>query len=268
MTDIHIRPEDRQLTRRPSPFDVRDLSHRMRAVTPREVVIVSKYWTTGPILDQGDTPQCVGYSGGQFLQTEPVITMDGPTPTALYDLAQRNDEWPGTDYDGSSVRGLAKGLIGLGRLKSYVWGTSAAEVRDFIITTGPALAGTDWLSNMFYPDPKTGTLKVSGSLAGGHAYLLSGYDARYNRFEMTNSWGKSWGKSGKAWIKFNDLDRLIARQGEMCAAIEQPVTAAQKLDPIQSVLDTVQALQARLAELEERLTPSHDPAPTVDGSTV
>lgn len=246
MADV-IRPEDRKLSRLPSPFDPRDLQYRMRAMLPKVVPIVSKFWKTGPILDQGDTPQCVGYSGEQFLQTEPVVTLNGPSPYELYRLAQDNDEWPGNDYEGSSVRGLAKGLTGLGRLKSYVWGASAAEVRDFLITTGPVVAGTDWLSNMFNPTA-SGQLRVSGSLAGGHAYLLSGYDAQFNRFEMTNSWGTSWGKGGKAYISFRDLDKLIARQGEMCAAVEQAVTT--KLDPLQTILETIQALQARIAELE------------------
>jgi hypothetical protein len=214
----------RKLARRYSP-DERDKKYPMRGQLPSEVAAVTKFWQVGPILDQGDTPQCVGYAGEQFLQTEPLMTMDGPSPQSLYDLAQANDEWPGTNYEGTSVRGLAKGMLTLGRLKSYVWAAGALDVRDWIILKGPAMLGSDWLMNMFWPGAD-GVLKVNGQLAGGHAYLVYGYDAATNMFKMANSWGTSWGLAGSAWIKYRDLDKLISRQGEACSAVEQLVTAS------------------------------------------
>lgn len=223
--------------------DARDLRFPMRAMLPARVAIVSRFYETGPVLDQGDTSQCVGFSWRQFLTSAPLVTTDGPSAAQLYHEAQVNDEWPGEDYEGSSVRGGAKALTTDGRLKSYVWAASAADVRDFLITTGTVVMGTDWLRNMFTPS-KNGVLRVSGALEGGHAYLLCGYDAKANRFQMINSWSTSWGLDGKAWINFKDLDRLLARQGEACAAVEQGLAP---------VVLTLEQLAAKAQNLERRV---------------
>ncbi len=239
---------DRQFGRRYAP-DPRDARFPMRAALPARVAIVSKFYQIGPILDQGNTPQCVGYSGKQFLQSDPVQTMDGPSAEQLYHEAQQNDEWPGEDYDGTSVRGLAKALTNEGRLLSYVWGASAADVRDFLITQGTVIMGTDWLARMMTPD-KTGLLKVSGSVVGGHAYLLTGFDASRNCFQMTNSWGEGWGLKGQAYIRFADLDKLIAAQGEACAALEQAIAPLSDFAVLQN---RVTQLEARVTALEARV---------------
>ena len=53
------------------------------------------------IYDQRETPRCVGYSGARALSIQVGYRLD---PNALYAEAQRADEWPGEDYDGTSVR--------------------------------------------------------------------------------------------------------------------------------------------------------------------
>jgi len=223
----------------------------MRAMLPSQIPQVSRFYKTGPVLDQGQTSQCVGYSWRQFLTSEPTITTDGMTAPEIYHEAQVNDEWPGEDYDGSSVRGGAKALSIAGCLKSYVWAGSAADVRDFLISTGTVVMGTDWLSNMMTPS-SAGVLDVSGQVEGGHAYLLCGYSVETKRFQMINSWGTSWGLSGIAWINFRDLDKLLRRQGEACAAVEQALlptvpTIDQLASQITSLAQRVTALEARSA---------------------
>lgn len=230
-----------------SPDD-RDRRFPMRAMLPRTVEVVSRFYAIGPVLDQGDTSQCVGYSAKQFLQSEPVQTLDGPTATELYKAAQAEDEWPGDNYEGSSVRGAAKALTGMGRLKSYVWAANATDVRDFLITSGTVMMGTDWRSAM--TTPVDGQLKVSGAVEGGHAYLLVGYDATTNRFRMVNSWGADWGEHGQAWIRFKDLDRLIAARGEACAALEQALAPVSELDALRA---SVANMEARISALEQLL---------------
>lgn len=233
------------LGRRYAP-DARDLRFPMRAVLPAEIAVVSRFYDVGPVLDQGDTPMCVGYASEQFLQSAPIATLDAQSPQEIYREAQKVDEWPGEDYDGTSVRAAAKVLMGWGRLKSYVWAADARDVRDFLITTGTVIMGTNWYQNMFSPT-STGLLRCTGSLAGGHAYLLVGYDAGRNWFRMVNSWGAGWGQGGQAWIAFRDLDKLIARQGEACAAVEQAVA---KTDPLVAVQQQIAALSLRVSELE------------------
>jgi len=205
--------------------DARDLRYRLATITKFHKLgffrryFGSKHWTPGPVLNQGTMPQCVGYSWAGFLQAEPLMTMDGPAPEDIYHLAQLNDEWPGQDYDGSSVRGGAKALSSLGNLVSYYWAEGASEVRDYVLSTGTVVVGTNWFFDMFFP--VNGYLKVTGSHAGGHAWHVIGYSGFRRAFRMQNSWGSLWGDNGRAWIKFGDLDRLIKEGGEACAAVEQ-----------------------------------------------
>jgi hypothetical protein len=201
--------------------DPRDAKHPMRPHLPKEITVASKFYRTGALLDQGDTPQCVGYAWAQFLQSEPLMTTTGPDAPTIYHQAQLNDEWPGENYEGTSVRGGAKALTQASRLNRYVWAANALDVRDWLITTSTVVMGTDWRSGMSAPNPTTGLLKLSGAVAGGHAYLICGYDAPRNWFQIINSWN-GWGlnNSGVAYIAFADVDRLIRSQGEACAALE------------------------------------------------
>ena len=46
---------------------------------------------------------------------------------------------------------------------------------------------------------------------GGHAMSVVSYDDNKNggSFELMNSWGNEWGKSGYCWIRYADLEKLI-----------------------------------------------------------
>jgi len=68
------------------------------------------------ILDQKSEGACTGFSiaacinqlykyAGQNIRV---------SPRMLYEMAKRNDEWPGEDYDGSSLRGAIKGWKNMG----------------------------------------------------------------------------------------------------------------------------------------------------------
>ena len=201
--------------------DPRDAKHPMRKVLPERITLISKFYDTGPLLDQGDTPMCVGYAWKQFLQSMPIMSSGPPDAPTIYHEAQTLDEWPGENYDGTSVRGGAKALLRDTKLASYVWAANAADVRDFLITKGTVVIGSDWRYQMFFPNATSGLLKLGGPVVGGHAYLVCGYDVDKNWFQMINSWGP-WGlhDTGKAFMAFGDLDKLIRAQGEACAALE------------------------------------------------
>lgn len=38
--------------------------------------------------------------------------------------------------------------------------------------------------------------------AGGHAIVVIGYDEKRQAFQLMNSWGKEWGRSGFIWVKY------------------------------------------------------------------
>jgi aminopeptidase C len=74
---------------------------------------------------------------------------------------------------------------------------------------------------MFFPN-KNGLIRLSGHIAGGHAYVINGVNTITKQFRIKNSWGKAWGVSGHAYISFSDMKRLIIERGEICLAIEKP----------------------------------------------
>src|SRR5678809_1811678 len=104
--------------------DERNKDHPM----PKKLVPSSvrrRMWFAGEVLDQGDTPQCVGYAGWGWLAGGPVVNKPPFSPTDLYHWAQDNDEWPGSDYEGSSTLGLMKALKSKGYIADYVWAFDA-----------------------------------------------------------------------------------------------------------------------------------------------
>jgi hypothetical protein len=199
--------------------DPRDNKFLMKPNLKKAASISYRYWSVGNPLDQGATPQCVAYAGFKYLTAGPVKNVKLPfTPSQLYKFAQENDEWPGENYDGTSVRGLFKYLNKTGYVPKYEWTFDANVLSAFILTIGPVVVGTDWLSNMM-DCPKSGILKVSGSVEGGHGYVLHGYNQTKKLFRMINSWG-DWGQNGKAWIHLEDFQGLLGNQGEACTATE------------------------------------------------
>jgi len=88
---------------------------------------------------------------------------------------------------------------------------------------------------MSTPD-KYGYIRLNKDEAddAGHAWLIIGADREarnpdgsHGRVTMINSWGPEWGKKGRAFITFPDLDKLIKLNGEAAVATELKVA---KLD--------------------------------------
>lgn len=208
--------------------DPRNMDHRM----PRKAVpagVRRRHWNAGAILDQGSTPQCVGYAGWGWLAGGPVVNLPTFSPTNLYHWAQDNDEWPGRDYDGSSTLGLMKALKARGYIDKYIWAFDAETLMAWVLTTGPVLVGTNWHREMFMPRGD-GFLEVAGPNVGGHEYRLVGADrdkvcprecgGGRGAFRQVNTWGRGWGEQGRSWISAHDLHGLIRAQGEAVTALE------------------------------------------------
>ena len=174
--------------------------------------------------NQGNTPQCVGYAWAHWICDGP-ITHRGALPiiqpSLIYREAQKVDEWPGERYNGTSVRGGAKYLMSSGKISSYLWAFDINTLINTVLNVGPVVVGTNWYYNMFFPN-KNGLIRLSGHIAGGHAYVINGVNTVTKQFRIKNSWGKTWGVSGHAYISFSDMSRLIIERGEICLAIEKP----------------------------------------------
>lgn len=138
----------------------------------------------------------------------------------VYHEAQRIDEWPGEAYDGTSVIAGMKVGRARGWWEEYRWalGPGAEAAADDVIRTvtryGPVVMGTWWRAGMMRADA-SGTLRATGSYLGGHAWLVTRYNARRDAIWTPNSWGGE----GQGWITRADLTTLLAEDGEGCVPV-------------------------------------------------
>jgi len=194
------------------------LSMMMSLAAPRTTP-----WKIGPVLDQGQTPECVGFTTRDWLNAEPQSDPDqaNPSPQQLYDGAQANDGIPGA-HGGSTDRGAMKYLQSISFVDSYHWAQSVDEAITYLTTTGPLLCGANWHQGQFTPEAATGFIRPLGPVEGGHEFLAYWYDATESAFWFQNSWGLSWGTVPGAPGTFKmlrtDVDTLFAEGMDFCAA--------------------------------------------------
>lgn len=206
-------------------FDERSRAFPIRAVVPAKPR--SYTWACAPVLDQGSEGACVGFAWTHELAARPVVVAEASDDLArsVYREAQKVDQWPGEGYEGTSVIAGAKVLGGRGWLSEYRW---AFGIDDLILAVGlkgPAVLGINWYSGMFGLDAD-GYVRPTGRVAGGHAILCRGVSLPMERFLVHNSWGPGWGRSGLAWLAFNDAERLLGEDGEACIPVRRTRPAA------------------------------------------
>lgn len=206
--------------------DDRDLNHLM-PLRAEARGINERYWWSPPAYDQGATSQCVAYSGVRYLTSGPV--RNKPIPfDELYRQCQELDEWEGSDYDGTSVRGLMKAFKARGLVSEYSWAFELAPVIDHLLTVGPVEMGTTWSDEMANPTIwGYVTLSDIDESTGGHAWCIIGAsrkrknpDGTVGAVRAVNSWGTGWGDRGRFWLTFHDLEKLIKADGEAAVATE------------------------------------------------
>jgi len=198
--------------------DARDARYPLRALLASTAPVLPRrrFWRRRQILHQGNTPRCVAFSGYQWGVSWPVPDMTFPGVDDLYRGAQDNDEWPGSDYDGSSARGLMRYLQARGLVGAYHWTTSATETLAYVLTQGGVLLGTPLFAGMGRPDANH-VMRPTGGELGGHEMYIRGAERGRGRFRVTNSWGTGWADRGEAWLLGEDLDWLLARGADICA---------------------------------------------------
>lgn len=212
---------DRRLDRLPQ-WDERNqqfpISALLTATAPRTYV-----WGCDTVLDQGMEGACVGFSVSGELRARPkkVEGITNESARALYRRAQQLDEWPGEDYEGTSVLAGIKAAKEQGNYAEYRWAWSVDDLATAVSWHGPAVLGIPWYSSMYTP-VKVGArhwVKVSGEVVGGHAILCLGYSTEIKAFRLHNSWGTEWGDNGRAWLSKADLARLLEEDGEACIPV-------------------------------------------------
>jgi hypothetical protein len=187
------------------------------------------------IRDQGEDASCTGFSLAHVIDFLRFREISGENPARvsarmLYEMAKRNDEWAGSAYEGSSIRGAIKGFFRNGVCSESTapdkpgikdWALTyemAKEARDTrlgayfrlepdindyhaaINEVGAIYASAQIHSN--WDEPKDGKIEPGGRSAGGHAFAIVGYDEK--GFWVLNSWGPKWGRDGIAHWTYAD----------------------------------------------------------------
>lgn len=202
-------------------FDERSRSFPIRTlIRPKEPV--TRIWRASKVfLDQGQEGACVGFGWTHELGSTPIrYSVDENLARKLYHEARKLDDFPGEDYEGTSVLGGAKAATSLGFVNGYRWAFGLSDVLLALSFKGPVVLGTNWYSGMFSTDDN-GLIHVEGDNEGGHCLLAHGLDTFSKRVLLRNSWGKDWGVNGGCWISWADLDRLLHEDGEACIPIDK-----------------------------------------------
>ena len=184
----------------------------------------TKNWVVRWVLDQGNSSTCVGnaWIGEALAEPVSVPNLDEVAAVDVYDSAQQIDEWPGENYEGTSVIAGAKVMQSNGYFDSYHWATSPEDAVRSICWTGPGVFGLNWHNDMFEPDANY-FLTCTGDVAGGHAILAYGVQCGADDLPqyvlVKNSWGPYWGRYGSAKIRIADFKKLMADAGEFCVPV-------------------------------------------------
>lgn len=199
-------------------FPVRAMLPRLAYDRPR-----TKIWKCFRILDQGQEGSCVGhgFAGEMLTRPFPDKSITHKDAVKIYKKAQTLDEYPGENYEGTSVLAGLKALQVLYTgVESYRWATSLNDVIAAVGYIGPVVIGVNWYESMFSPNDSN-FLDVSGEISGGHCVFMRGVDITKKAFLIQNSWGRKWGAAGCAWISFYNFSRLLSEQGEACVIVHK-----------------------------------------------
>lgn len=184
------------------------------------------------MLDQGDKGSCTGMGVTHELIAYPAEVQGLDAKFAeekIYWEAQKIDKFEGGAYpgakpfsEGSSVLAAVKIAKSLGYCDGYYWSFKFSDFLLGVAYYGPAIVGSYWHESMFTPDAK-GFIKPTGRIAGGHCYLVNKIDLAEGCVHIHNSWGTGWGINGAAKVRFKDMEKLLANDGEACFFVHRHV---------------------------------------------
>ena len=200
------------------------------------VVLPASYAAPGmpPVLDQHATPMCVAYSSSAvkawqdrrdqerfFDFDEPVFfAAIGGTASGAYVRAAM-ERMRSTGYPVAGV-----GDPGGHRIAAYyAVPRDAAAIKAAIYDLGPVVLSAPWYNSWFRP--VAGVLPKPDKVAGGHAIVAYGWDARGLR--LRNSWGSDWGVGGDCWMPGSFVPQ-ISGVWKAVDAIEHPIAYPHTVD--------------------------------------
>lgn len=190
--------------------------------------------------DQGQEGSCVGFgcssmmsitNARQYWLVNHVAQTHRYMPRWLYLEAQKVDEWPGENYEGTSVRAGCDILRTIGHRRTRLgvqyppsladgisanrWATTVDEVRAAIYADRAVAIGINWYSNFDDPVTFNGELWIGrsglGHVRGGHCLCIYRMSDGRKAFRLMNSWGAAY---PPVWLPYDVLQQLLDEAGE------------------------------------------------------
>src|SRR5687767_6414967 len=96
-------------------------------------------------LDQGREGACTGFGAAKALGQTPIRRADVSNALAqsIYNRAKQLDEWPGEDYEGSSVLGAMQTVKEAGFISAYYWATTLTQMQHAVCYLGSLVIGVN-----------------------------------------------------------------------------------------------------------------------------
>lgn len=206
-----------------------------RAVGSESTAPPAVNWTSSlGVSDQGGVGACTGFTVLDILgynqywsaltdaERTYLSTNPGQAGLLFYHTATVLDAIPGQyvpDDTGSDGGSAAKGGVKLGYFSGYRTAFGPAAF-DAALAVGPVMVGTVWYKSMMNAN-SSGVLdvNVSSGVAGGHEYVVDGYDPATDRYRMRNHWTTGWGHNGFAYIPRDRFYELLADQGDVTVPV-------------------------------------------------
>ena len=192
----------------------------------------------GPIRDQGPEGTTVGFALAYALAAE-VERATGQSPLysarSIYVEARKWDEWPGQDYEGTSLLGGLTALKEIGAYLDSDWpynqrsgptpGTQPSQrISDFTLISrersdliisalkeNRPVVATINVTDAFGTVGGDGRVSIGNDLQsqGGHLICIVGYNGDRDEFKFANMWGSDWGAAGFGFIRRSDLEKIL-----------------------------------------------------------
>jgi hypothetical protein len=222
--------------------DSRSRQYAFRA--PRSATYGNVLWPRSiPILDQGDLGSCTGNAAtghlgsGAFFATLPTsFHGDENQAKTLYSKATALDSYAGTyppTDTGSDGLSVAKAAQAFGFISGY---RHTFAFADFMaaVQQQPVIVGVNWYEGFYDPDANgVINLAAGDQVAGGHEFVVRGYDADKAQLLADNSWGPGWAVAGSFRIPTAVMTRLLSEDGDctMFTPLTEPAPVPTPVPP-------------------------------------
>lgn len=187
----------------------------LRAIARAMGVRDTRSWRQWMYFYQGTMPACTAFGSATYLATDPVRPaldyLRNLDCVALYRAIQTQDRSEGRYYSGGATT-LAAMKVGQARgwWRGYQWVYDMDTLLRTLHDSKPVIMGTNYYESQFDRDAE-GIARITPAtrLAGGHFYVLRGYNPRKGLVTSPQTWN-----DGDYKYPVDDIARLLGEDGE------------------------------------------------------